>query len=101
MLTIQEGDIADGSYPGYVNRDERAAELMLAYLAPAADRVIRVFVAYNRTETDPFWRHIRDKKLGKRCATLTIGGLPPPDPPIMAPAAALSSRRRTSGCRPG
>lgn len=61
-INHRQGDIADGSYPGYSNRDGSAATAMLAHLAPVADRTLRVFVAYRQTEGNAFWREIRDKR---------------------------------------
>ena len=65
------------SYGGYTRfhgtvavrgRATPAATAMLAHLAPVADRTLRVFVAYTQTEGNAFWRELRDKRLGRRCA---------------------------------
>jgi len=66
------GNTADGSFPGYSNRDTAAAATLLAGLAPVADRADHVYVAFTRTAGNRFWEEIRDKRLGLRCAREVI-----------------------------
>jgi hypothetical protein len=63
--THQTGNDVDGFFTGYRDRDAAVAEQMLAYLNDPeyGSRIHRVFVTFQRVDSDSFWTAIRDVTL--------------------------------------